>query len=433
MAWEHPVLEAFHVAAARVPAYRQILADAGCDPAAVRTMDDFRRLVPVLDKQMTFGRFPIAQLCLDGQVGQPALVLTSSGQSGLFSIGLYDAATAAQDAEALDEALDSILQVRSKKTLLINCLPMGVRVPSRACTVGDVSVREDMAVALVKHFASHYEQIILVGDAVFIKLVLEFGQDHGVDWKTPLIHLFLGEEPLAENARIYFGSILATNGYDVSTGMIGSSMGVGELGLNLFFELPPLIALRRRLHLDPALRARWLGPEARVVPMIFTYDPRRILVEVLSDGRLVVSMLDPSRRVPMLRYATSDRAGAPDEALLRPALQELGFSQPLPVIFVHGRCAADAVGISVEEVKEAIYADHAVARLLTGAFVSQAGRVYVQLSDGCTASESDISRLIDTLNSRLPRPVNALCRAYGDFPHARCVDYERKLGYVCPS
>src|SRR6185295_12546343 len=107
----------------------------------------------------------------------------------------------------IDDALDSLFAVRSRPTLLINCLPMGVKVHTQVCTLAETSVRPDMAVGLVKTFGQHFAQIILVGEAAFLKHVLETGMRSGLDWRKYAVHVILGEEPLAENARRYLGDI----------------------------------------------------------------------------------------------------------------------------------------------------------------------------------------------------------------------------------
>jgi phenylacetate-CoA ligase len=184
-----------------------------------------------------------------------------------------------------------------------------------------------MVTALVAEFGRHYDQIILVGEAAFIKHVLELGQTQQIDWQGMLIHVAVGEEPLAENARKYFEDILGIDLKHPETGLIISSMGVAELGLNLFCETPSLVALRRVLHENSDLRRAVLGPAARNVPMLFAYDPSRSFVEVLEDGRLAVSTLEPERRLPLVRYVTGDRAAFPQsEPLFQKAFEESGLA-----------------------------------------------------------------------------------------------------------
>src|SRR5262245_33994202 len=120
-------LEAFGNAAARVPAYKTILREAGIQPRDIRTPVDFARL-PILEKRATFQRFGIDQLCLDGQLGPLATVLTSSGHSGIFSFGLTRADADESTTRWVDDTLHTLFTVRAKRTLLINCLPMGVKI-----------------------------------------------------------------------------------------------------------------------------------------------------------------------------------------------------------------------------------------------------------------------------------------------------------------
>jgi phenylacetate-CoA ligase len=221
-------LQAFRRVARSVPAYRALLNEAGIKVETIKTPADFKAL-PILEKAGTFQRFRLAELCRDGELGRLGSVLTSSGHSGIFAFGLNDAESLPAVSAWIDDLLDFLFGVRSKPTLLINCLPMGVKIPTQACTLAETSVRPDMAVALVKAFASHYSQIILAGEAAFIKHLLELGRRSGVDWGDILIHVIVGEEPLAENARKYLEQLLGTDATRPDDGVIASSMGVASL------------------------------------------------------------------------------------------------------------------------------------------------------------------------------------------------------------
>jgi len=435
----HPAIEVFRDAAANVPAYRTILSEQGLQPGQICTIEDFQRHVPVLDKQSTFGRFAIPDLCRGGTVPPLAGVLTSSGDSGRFSFGAYSPEEAARQTAETDEALDRFFQVRTRRTLLINALPMGVKVHTAACTLADTSVRADMVTALVKSFGAGFQQMILVGEAAFIKKVLELGLTQGVDWRGSLVHLILGEEPLAENARTYFGSILAADGADPRTGLIASSMGVAELGLNLFFETPHLIALRRALHESAGLRRRALGWDAPCAPMAFTYDPRRIFVEVLPRRRLVVTPLAP-RTIPLVRYETGDAAMAPEPEVLSALFDATGLvggiDPNMPVLFVFGRQGRSAEGTipTPEEVKEALYSNPAIACAVTGNFrlppQGQPPVLRAQLAEGASAGKATTERLVKLLSDRLGGGCAVRLEPYETFGDGMTLDYERKFHYT---
>ena len=437
----HPVISAFKKAAADVPAYQQILAEAGADPAGIETLEDFCTKVPLLDKPSTFGRFPVAQLCRGGNLGRPAGVLTSSGHSGNFAFGIYNAADAQEEMEQIDDALDLVFRVRSKSTLLINCLPMGVQVPTRACTLAQTSVRPDMATILVKVLGSHYEQIILVGEAAFIKHVLELGQSQDIDWKKLLVHVIVGEEPLAENARKYLGGILGTDTFHPENGVIASSMGVAELGLNLFLEFPQVSMMRRIIHESPQIRKTIFPDFAACTPMLFTYNPERIFIEITEKSELVISTLDPNRPIPLIRYRTGDVAQILNPDDLAPWIPHLNEKadalRELPLIAVTGRGEAILSGdahVYPEEVKEGIYHDPDLAAKTTANFRLRSGPdrglLRIQLSPQVTDQPELSQRFADAIAHYVTPPLEVKCQTYEEFKDGMTLDYERKFPYI---
>lgn len=437
------VLETFHRVSARVPAYRMLLNEAGITPSAITSIADFSRL-PVLEKKDTFQRFPIEELCVEGRLGQLASVLTSSGHSGVFAFGLIGAETLSGITRWIDDLLDTLFSVRSQPTLLINCLPMGVKVHTQACTVAEVSVRPDMAIGLIQAFGRHFAQIILVGDAAFVKLLLESGSRAGIDWPTLRVHVILGEEPLAENARKYLQEILGIDWRNPAGGIVCSSMGVGEIGLNLFSEVPPLaplMMLRRVLHDDARLRHAVFG-SADVVPSLFTFDPYRIFVEFDSDRRLILTTLDPQLRLPLIRYATGDCGSflkLPDN--LTPQFEEAGIScdllRQIPIVAILGRgqhAAAAGEKVYPEAVKEGIYLRPELARLTTANFRLVSGpervRIRVQLSPNQPWSAAIEANFSDAISNYVHAPFDLVCELYENFHSGMALDYERKFAYL---
>ena len=438
-------LEAFQRAAACVPAYRELLREAGVRAEEVRTIDDFRRL-PFLGKENTFRRFPIEKLCVDGELGRPDSVLTSSGHSGVFAFGLTDEGSTAATTEWIDGLLDMIFGVRSQKTLLVNCLPMGVKVHTSACTLAETSVRADMVIGLVKTFGRHYAQIILVGEAAFVKHLLELGERSGIRWQDHRVHVILGEEPLAENARKYLERLLGITPGREDGGIVCSSMGVGEVGLNLFSEVPPvapLIALRRALHENEPLRQLVLGA-LDCVPSIFTYDPNRIYVEFDCNGRLIVTTLDPRLRVPLIRYATGDCGSVlalSSEA--QAALEQIGIPKAIfdaiPIVLIDGRgkyATAGDARVYPESVKEGIYLIPELAKLTTSNFRLVSGEASVlariQLSPGVHPSVEIDDGFSEAIKRYARAPIHVRTEAYEDFVSGMTLDFERKFDYLGP-
>jgi phenylacetate-CoA ligase len=301
-----------------------------------------------------------------------------------------------------------------------------------------------MAVGLVKALGLHFSQVILVGEAAFIKHVLELGRRSGVDWTQLLVHIIVGEEPLAENARKYLEHLIGTDAAYPDDGLIASSMGVAELGLNLFSEVPPmapLIALRRLLHENAGLRQQVFGTRV-CVPSLFTYDPRRIFVEFDAAGRLVVTTLETHLRIPLIRYATGDRGGFLQlPAGIKPQIEAQGISwellQAIPIVVIQGRGECASTGrmpVYPEEVKEGIYHDHRLAALITANFRLVSGskevRIRIQLSPGVLRTEEIEQGFLAAISLYVTAPIKVVCEPYETFGSGMALDYERKFSYL---
>lgn len=444
------LLPTFRRAARHSPAYRTLLAEAGVDPTTIKTPADFVARCPVLDKFNTFKRFGVDQLlCDDVPITSLASVLTSSGHgAGGFALGLSTRKQFRNAPRLIDLGLEMAFAIDRRRTLLINCLPMGVTFSSDAVCVANVSVREDMACAIVQQAGNLFEQIILCGDPLFLKKLCDYSQTIGLDWGRHRIHVIVGEETFPETFRDYLAGVLGIRPDDPASGLIGSSMGVGELGLNLFNETRETVALRRACIRDPALSKRLTGvdPAVSPAPTFMVFNPLRTFVEVINPdthgvGDLVVTVMDKAAPVPLMRYCTGDRMQFISTTAILEAAAEVpgGLALPsLPLIALHGR-ASDRLpgGGHIDLYKAALYRQPEVARHLTGAhrisIEPDAIRWEVQAVRGTAA---DLNELANSLRNALPTQsgttLKALCMPYDDFSYSKTIDYERKFVYWLP-
>jgi phenylacetate-CoA ligase len=442
---DEALLSAFRRAASMVPAYRRLLREHGVDPAAIVDRRTFSTLCPILTKTNTFDRFPIDQLCAEGTMRNLADVLTSSGHGGRFSFGLSTRAQQDEAAAAIDHALDAAFAVTTRRTLAINCLPMGVTFSSKAMTVATTSVREDMAVALLTTFGSHYDQVLIVSDPLFLRRLIDYGDEKRVQWEKYRLGVVLGEEIFGEHFRAYVAGRLGIDLNRPETGYIMSSFGVGELGLHLCYETPETIAVRRAALQDPSL-ARELFGECDVLPMVLAYDERRTLIESVDPdqqgfGRMTISMLDPTLPVPLLRYQTGDvvRWLDPSRVMIDTFRRGVRLPGPLPpnVLALAGREKERLPNRSyVCAYKDALYADCRVADRLTGAFrvtTMESGFVivHVQLVPGATVEPDFADRVRSALGIQA-YAGQVVVSKYEDFPYGMSLDYERKFAYYVP-
>lgn len=429
--------------AARVsPAYRTLLSEASLLPLPRLSAAGLLARLPVIDKSDLFERFPIGEL-LDRRLGPRDLagVLTSSGHGGSrFAFGLSTRTQLRGIGAAIDLGLEQAFGIDRASTLLINCLPMGVVFTSDTVCVANVSVREDMALAILRQAGPLFEQAILCVDPLFCKRLLDYADGEGYDWRSLPVQAIIGEETFAEEFRDYLAGRLGVDTDDPSAPMLASSMGVGELGLNLFFETPHTIALRRALH-----RRNPDQPQ----PAYFCFNPLRTLVEVHEPdaagiGDLVITMLEQDPAVPMIRYRTGDRVRWVLESERKVLPGDAGralAAQPFPMLAMLGR-ARDQVSPHwhVDQFKALLYRDPRLAACFSGAFRLHPGeqelQVDVQLSADCERDPSALTEALTALVSASAEargaPVPALtCHAWRDFPYGMNLDYERKFRY-CP-
>jgi phenylacetate-CoA ligase len=432
------LLDEFHRAAEHVPAYKMLLAEAGVRAIDVRDVLSFTALCPLLSKVNTFDRFPLDQLCAGGRLTDVGEVLTSSGHGGRFSFGVISRAEAAGAGAFVDAALDEAFGVRSRSTLAINCLPMGVRVSSDCMTVATTSVREDMAVALVKTFGARYDQIVVIGDPLFMKRLVDHAGEQALDWSRHRVNAIIGEETFGEHFRSYIGQCLGTS-------RILSSFGVAELGLHLCYETPGTLAVARAA----AGHAAFAGDLFDVAPgawppMVLSFDPRRTFVEIVDPdahgyGRLTVSMLEPDRHVPMLRYQTGDVARVLNRDQVAECMHRHGVAAgelPASLLALRGRVKeALPNGQQVGLYKDALYANPELARRFTGAtrliFADGRCTMHVQLVRGQKPAPVFERGLMAELPA-LARPSRVIVWPYAQFPFGMGLDYERKFSYYLP-
>jgi len=431
-------------AARRSKAYQQLLQEENIAPEHLGQQMDWN-LLPVLTKHNTFERFSLSELSRPLPANELADVLTSSGRGGR-SFG-YRLTARKQHHDAwfdIDLGLQDVFGVDQKTTLLVNCLPMGVVFQSRAVTVANVSVREDMACSILRDVGPRFEQTLLCTDPMFIRRILDEARAAGVDWPALNTSVILGEEMLVEAQRDYLAARMGINIDQDPSRLIGSSFGVGELGLNLLFETRETIRLRRAMRADPELFSLLCGSSANgSMPSVFCYNPLRTYIEILDAGpdgfgELCITMLDKHAVIPLPRYTTGDLGRLVSQAELKQAHQTTGAALPwLPVIAVKGRIKDRGVGMpSVEAIKEVLYSDHAIADHLTGAFrlsTPDSGGIVLSLQAN-TNSAAGSPELVARLEELLGRHELAHLRleVFGPtaFPWRPVLDFERKFAYL---
>lgn len=440
---EKELIRCFKRAALQVPAYRRLLAEHRVPVEAVRDIPSFTEQVPVITKDLIFPHHSLRDLCVEGSFDSLRSIMTSSGFSGKFAYGISSTRNRQETIFGLDTTLDYTFQTSRKKTLFINCLPMGVTIPT-TLPVADTSVRSDMALAILTKLKHEFDQFLCISDPHFLKKILEDGLAQGLDWKTINIHLITGDDWVPESFRTYLGNILGTDWETMERGFIGGTMGICELGLSLFHESRHSVRIQRLAAENRALRYALYGDGVEVLPTLFHYYPHRTYLELAGEGTgprdLVISTLGDTLMMPMFRYNVQDAALLiPYERLVQ-VLSDHGHAElapdlklPLVAIFGRtGRMITTATGtVTPEQIKEGLYRTAAVAAATTGHFKLSSSNgiahLEVQLRKGLQPDQQSI----DLFTQHLLSCTSATCQlrlySYQQYPHQMELDYERKF------
>lgn len=437
---EQRVLTAFRRWTRAVPAYRELASL----PAA--TLADFKRNVPVCDKESHFQGHDLRSLCPDGDLSRVRLFYSSSGSSRVFSYGAESWQDPRRSALELEFVLHDSLSVFDRKTLIVNGLPMGVKVHTRTIPLIESGTRADVVWALLKKLKNEFDQFVIFGEPLFLKHLIEGGIEENVPWRELAVHLVTGSEYVAENYRSYLGGLLGIDFENRDTGSITINYGLSEIANSLAHETPETILARRRAHADPALRKTIYGTDTRLCPAILQYHPYQNYLETLGPpgetGELVVTTPDAQKNFPLVRYNTKDAArlvgyGEFDRRLREAGLESRRPRFRLPFVFGWGKVKAlkTTFGpLNAEEIKEALYADPEVAARFTGRFRLRMGEnrptLILQLRPGVKTGDGASAGVAKGLCVYTAAEIAVRAIPFSEYSDGFAPDFDRKTVYI---
>lgn len=383
---EKMALDLFHDSAQRVPAYKHFLKTQGVKPDHIKTYEDFQKYVPVIDKKNYLSKYPLADLCADGDTFNNRIISVSSGSSGT---PFYWPRGLAQDVEGTamhSEIYDHIFQMNEKSTLLVICFSMGTWIAGSFTTSSSFGyadkgnpvnivtpgLEKGEAINAIKNLSSYYDQVVIAGYPPFVKDVIEEGKRSGIKWQKMKVRLMMAGEAFSEEWRDYvLRSVNSKNPYFDAINIYGSA-DAGMLGN----ETPVSILMRRIYNQRPKARQAIFGTD--VLPSIVQYDPKRRHFEEV-DGELVFTTVSG---IPLVRYNIKDTGGVLpfekaiepiEERFIRTAKQrDIDIDQwRKPFVYLNGRkdfsVTIYAVNIYPENIKAALI-DRQLQRWVTGRF-----------------------------------------------------------------
>ena len=426
---ESAALALFHEVVQNVPAYRAFLTQQGISYNSIQTIEDFVNL-PFITKNNYISRYPLFQLCRNGQLEQCDMIAVSSGSTGKPTFWPRFFTDELQIATRFEQIFHDSFHADTRRTLAVICFSLGTWVggmyTTNCCrylaskgyplTVVTPGNNKEEIFRVVQELGLSFEQVVLLGYPPFIKDVIDTGIARGVEWQRYQIKLVMAGEVFSEEWRSLVGERVGSNNFCYDFASLYGTADAGVLGN----ETPLSICIRRFLAENPDA-ARTIFGESRL-PTLVQYDPISRFFEV-HEGTLLFS---GDNGIPLVRYHILDNGGLISYEAMLKLLTEWGFDpvvalqggrgiHPLPFVYVFGRS-----NFTVSYFGANIYPENVTVGLeqlqirdwVTGKFVLQIKEdadqnrflsVVVELAPGGEGSEEKREAIASSILSQLLR------------------------------
>ena len=424
-------LALFRDIAAHVPAYKAFLTEQGISYSSIQSFEDFAKL-PLITKQNYHSRYPLADLCYNGELTLCDAIAVSSGSTGKPTFWPRFFTDELQIATRFEQIFHDSFHADTRPTLAVICFTLGTWVggmyTTNCCrylaskgypvTVVTPGNNKDEIFRVVQELGTAFEQVVLLGYPPFLKDVIDSGIARGVEWQRYQIKLVMAGEVFSEEWRSLVGERVSSKNPCYDSASLYGTADAGVLGN----ETPLSICIRRFLAEHPDA-ARALFGESRL-PTLVQYDPLSRFFEV-QDGTLLFS---GDNGIPLVRYHISDNGGLISYEEMLKFLAKWGFDpvvalhqegdrgvHPLPFVYVFGRSnfTVSFFGANIYPENVTVGLEQPVIReWVTGKFVLQVQEdadknrflsVVVELAPGVEGSEEKRQAIASSILSQLLR------------------------------
>ncbi len=376
---EQHALRLFRRAAERVPAYKDFLKKQGVRVATIRTIADFTRGVPEMDKDNYLRQYPLASLCVDGNLGAVPMVSVSSGSTGKPFYWPRGATLTDEGAFVHEMIFRSAFGIGDAPTLAVVGFSMGSWIAGTYTTecLRRLALRsgaqinlmtpgidvQDILPILKDHVAA-YRHIILTGYPPIVKDVIDAALAAGITFAPDQLRFLFAGEGFTEEWR---EALLARAGvvdlYHASANLYGTADAA-----IVAHETPLTIALRRWANNTPGMVEKFFGDER--LPTLVQWHPGFKYCETNAHSEILFSS---AGNFPLIRYNIHDVGGIVGYEDFLQQTKTAGFVPParvasgqwqLPFLYLFGRkhlaTTIYAVDIYLENIHAAL--SHATLR-----------------------------------------------------------------------
>lgn len=457
---EKMALELFHHMSQRVPAYKDFLKNNGFDPKSVRTIDDFQQ-VPLIDKDNYLRKYPMEQLCWDGNFDKNRWVISAT--SGSTGEPFYFPRTDLQDelyATTAELYLRENFQIQDKSTLYVNAFAMGIwiggvftyeaihRVAQKGYHLSIITpgVHKAEVVNSIRKLGAKFDQVIIGCYPPMLRDIIDMGIKEGLDWGDYNLGIVFSAEGFSEEFRDHIAERAHLSDIYKST---LNHYGTVDLG-TMSHETPLSILLRRQGLEDRELFKDLFG-EITKQPTVTQYMPEMFYFE--SVGSQVVCSAYGG--LPLVRYDLKDRGGVLNLSEARQIYQARGkdlsrelekagiadTAWNLPLVYLYERSdfSVTFIGAQVypEEIRRVLlhkeFHDHLTGKLTlevdTDENMNSRLVVHIELKHGQEASDVPTGALEEAIKNTLIKENTEYASNYSSYgdkirPNVKLWPYE---------
>ena len=272
---------------------------------------------------------------------------------------------------------------------------------------------------------------------------MEEGCEAGIPWKKLGVSLVLGQDWFPESLRHYLASLIEIDQDNDKERMILATMGMTELGLNVFHETHETATIRRMAQKDSHLRKQLFGTEKKACGYLFHHYPMRFFIEEHADDSLLFTTLSGSTVIPLIRYNSGDCGKLLTYNTLVNILNEFHLEHlnpilKLPLSTMTGRLSNHLITkngkIFPEDLKLGLYENWDAASQTTGYFMLSADNevplVEVQLKPGVIPSGTLCNIYINAFQQYINTDLKIKLYTYNDsvsYTHLRAHETKANL------
>ncbi len=325
------VMKLFRLMSQRVPAYKDFLKINKIDPDKIKSIKDLK-YVPPVDKNNYLRKYPLHDLCWDGEFSNNRWVIsTTSGSTGepyYFPRERYQDEQYSITAELY---LRNNFNIENKSTLYINGFAMGawiggvftyqairyiIEKGNYQLSIITPGIFKREIIKAIQNLGSKFDQIIIGGYPPMIKDTIDDAIDQGLDWSKYNVGFIFSAEGFTESFRDYV--IKKTNIRNIYTSTL-NHYGSVDLG-TMAHETPISILIRRFLVSKPKLYEKVFNNIFHL-PTITQYNPNIFYFEEENENLLCSSFSG----IPLIRYDLKDHGGVYTFAEIKAKLKANGI------------------------------------------------------------------------------------------------------------